>query len=41
MVMIQTPECGGGDIYFNDELIRRDGLFVTPDLKPLNPDALK
>ena len=41
MVLIQTPEWGGGEIYFDGELIRRDGLFVTDDLKCLNPDALK
>ena len=41
MVLIQTPEYGGGEIYFDGELVRRDGLFVTDDLQPLNPDALK
>jgi aminopeptidase len=41
MVMIQTPEYGGGEIYFDGELIRKDGLFVVDDLQPLNPDALK
>ena len=41
MVLIQTPEYGGGEIYFDGELVRRDGLFVTEDLKALNPDALK
>ncbi|HEV2210123.1 MAG TPA: aminopeptidase [Verrucomicrobiae bacterium] len=41
MVLIQRPEWGGGEIWFDGELVRRDGLFVTPDLKPLNPDKLK
>ena len=41
MVFIQRPEFGGGDIFFDDELIRRDGLFVPEDLQPLNPDSLK
>ncbi len=41
MVMLQTPEAGGGEIYFDGELIRKDGLFVTEDLKPLNPENLK
>jgi aminopeptidase len=41
MVMIQTPEYGGGEIHFDDELVRRDGLFVPADLQGLNPDALK
>jgi aminopeptidase len=41
MVCIQTPQYGGGEIYFDDELIRKDGLFVVDDLKPLNPENLK
>ncbi len=41
MIMIQTPEYGGGEIYFDDVLIRKDGLFVTDDLKCLNPENLK
>ena len=41
LVLIQTPEYGGGEIYFDDELIRKDGLFVPEDLQCLNPDALK
>jgi leucyl aminopeptidase (aminopeptidase T) len=30
----------GGEIWFDDVLIRKDGLFVPEELKPLNPDAL-
>lgn len=41
IVNIQRPEYGGGDIYFDDVLIRKDGLFVIPELEPLNPDQLK
>lgn len=41
MVLIQTPEFGGGEIWFDDVLIRKDGLFVIDELKGLNPDALK
>lgn len=41
MVLIQTPEFGGGEIYFDGELVRKDGLFVVDDLKPLNPENLK
>jgi aminopeptidase len=41
MVLIQRPEWGGGEIWFDDELIRKDGLFVTKDLLPLNPEQLK
>lgn len=41
MVLIQRPEWGGGEIWFDDELIRKDGLFMPKDLKPLNPENLK
>lgn len=36
MVLIQRPEYGGGDIYFDDVLIRKDGIFVLPELEHLN-----
>ncbi|MBN2983460.1 MULTISPECIES: aminopeptidase [Cohnella] len=41
LVLIQRPEYGGGEIYFDDRLIRKDGLFVVPELEGLNPDSLK
>jgi aminopeptidase len=41
MVCIQRPEFGGGEIYFDDVLIRKDGLFVLPELEGLNPENLK
>lgn len=41
LVMIQRPEYGGGEIYFDDVLIRKDGVFVHPDLEGLNPENLK
>ena len=41
MVLIQRPEWGGGEIRFDGELIRKDGMFVPKDLKPLNPENLK
>jgi aminopeptidase len=41
MVLIQRPEWGGGEVRFDDELIRKNGLFVPRDLKPLNPANLK
>jgi len=40
MVQIQRPEYGGGEIWFDGELIRKDGLFVKDELKKLNPDYL-
>jgi aminopeptidase len=41
MVLIQRPEWGGGEIWFDDQLIRKDGMFVLKDLKGLNPENLK
>lgn len=41
LVLIMTPEYGGGEIWFDDVLIRRDGLFVIDELKGLNPENLK
>lgn len=40
MVLIQTPEYGGGEIWFDDVLVRKDGMFVVDELLPLNPAAL-
>jgi len=36
LVTIQRPDHGGGEIWFDDELIRKDGVFVVEDLKSLN-----
>ncbi|MBQ3963863.1 MAG: aminopeptidase, partial [Firmicutes bacterium] len=41
LVQIQRPEYGGGEIWFDDVLIRKDGLFVIDELLPLNPENLK
>jgi aminopeptidase len=41
LVCIQRPEYGGGEVYFDGELVRKDGLFVAEDLKGLNPENLK
>lgn len=41
LVCIQTKKYGGGEIYFDDKLIRKDGIFVIDCLKCLNPDKLK
>lgn len=40
LVCIQSPEYGGGEIYFDDKLIRKDGRFVLPELEGLNPENL-
>ena len=41
MVLIQRPEWGGGEIWFDGKLIRKDGKFVLKELFPLNPENLK
>lgn len=41
MVLIQTPEWGGGEVWFDDVLIRKDGMFVPEELHCLNPENLK
>lgn len=41
LVCIQRPEYGGGEIYFDDVLIRKDGRFVHPELEGLNPENLR
>ena len=41
LVLIQRPEYGGGEIWFDDVLVRKDGRFVLPELEGLNPDRLK
>ena len=40
LVLIQTEDYGGGEIYFDDVLIRKDGIFVIPELECLNPENL-
>lgn len=40
MVCIQRPEYGGGEIWFDGKLIRKDGLFVPKSLQKLNPAYL-
>jgi aminopeptidase len=36
MVNIQRPEYGGGEVYFDGKLIRRDGDFLPKELRSLN-----
>jgi aminopeptidase len=40
IVCIQRPEYGGGEIWFDDVLIRKNGRFVPPSLQKLNPPYL-
>ncbi len=41
LVLIQREEYGGGEIWFDDKLIRKDGIFVLPELECLNPENLR
>ena len=41
MVLIQRKEWGGGEVWFDGKLIRKDGIFLPKELKPLNPANLK
>lgn len=36
LVLIQRADYGGGEIWFDGELIRKDGFFLPEDLAPLN-----
>jgi aminopeptidase len=40
MVCIQRKDYGGGEVWFDGKLIRKDGLFIPPALQALNPDRL-
>lgn len=41
LVCIQRPEYGGGEIYLDGKLIRKDGRFVPSDLQGLNPENFR
>jgi aminopeptidase len=41
MVLIQRPDYGGGEIWFDGKLIRKNGKFLPKSLQPLNPENLK
>jgi aminopeptidase len=40
MVCIQRKDYGGGEVWFDGKLIRKDGIFIPPALQALNPDRL-
>lgn len=40
MVCIQRPEYGGGEIWFDGKLVRKNGMFVPKTLQKLNPAYL-
>ena len=41
LVQIQTPKMGGGEIWFDGKLIRKNGKFIPKSLQDLNPENLK
>jgi Leucyl aminopeptidase (aminopeptidase T) len=41
LVLVQTPEWGGGELWFDDRLVRKDGRFVVGELAGLNPEKLE
>jgi aminopeptidase len=40
LVLMMDPAHGGGEVWFDDSLVRRDGRFLLPELEGLNPDNL-
>lgn len=40
LVLRQTEDVGGGEIWFDEVLIRRNGRFVSNELQGLNPEQL-
>ena len=41
MVSIQRADYGGGEVWFDGKLLRKNGLFVLPELQSLNPEKAK
>jgi aminopeptidase len=41
LVLRQTEDVGGGEVWFDDKLIRKNGRFVVSELDALNPENLK
>ena len=41
MVLIQRKEWGGGEVWFDGELVRKDGRFLPKNLLGLNPEKLR
>lgn len=40
LVLRMDEEAGGGEVWFDDVLVRKDGRFVVPELEALNPERL-
>jgi aminopeptidase len=41
LIQIQTPKMGGGEIWFDGKLIRKNGKFIPRSLQGLNPEKLR
>ncbi len=41
LVLRQDKPSGGGALYFDNTLIRKDGRFLIKELLPLNPEKLR
>lgn len=41
LVCIQTAPYGGGEIFFDDIPVRKNGYFILPELAGLNPENLR
>ena len=41
LVLVQTPEYGGGNLYFDGQLVRQDGRFILPELQGLNVENFR
>ena len=41
LILDQRKQTGGGSVFFDGTLVRRDGIFVLPELAGLNPENLK
>jgi aminopeptidase len=42
LVLIQRPDYGGGEVWFDGKLIRKDGVFTDPDMeKGFSKEALR
>lgn len=40
LVLMMDPAAGGGEVWFDDVLVRQGGRFVVSELEPLNPEHL-
>ena len=38
LILNHRPEYGGGEVWLDGELVRKDGLYVPKELQCLNPD---